>query len=68
MIANIFLPADIFLQQNISPTNEMCSKIMANYSLLAKLCQNARQVIKNLADFKGTQGTPLLLAESIQHM
>ena len=25
------------------------------------------QVIKNLADFKGTQGTPLLLAESIQH-
>ena len=45
----------------------MCSKIMANYSLLAKLCQNARQVIKNLADFKGTQGPPLLLAESIQH-
>ena len=46
----------------------MCSKIMANYSLLAKLCQNARQVIKNLADFKGTQKTPLLLAESIQHI
>ena len=48
----------------------MCSKIMANYSLIAKLCQNenARQVIKNLADFKGTQGTPLLLAESIQHI
>ena len=59
----------------------MCSKIMANNSPLAKLwqnarqviknladfnCQNARQVIKNLEDFKGTQEPPLLLAELIQ--